>query len=401
MMIGWYSAVVRPKVLYAAGTWYRRLNSHGRRKLESIQRRFLVKALRCYRTVSNDALSVLAGVPPINIFAQHLCRKFDLMSNGSSILVGGRYLRREDYEIKRGRMSRSPMSYLENLRLGTGDCLPEVPGGLVVFYTDGSKMNGGVGLGALKLDTADLVGFTMETLRPENSVFQAEASALEDPVVEHYGAVQIMTDSLSTIKALSNNCPKSPIIGQILDRVGAMDVPVIISWIKAHDGYLGNEAADMLAKMAAGGDRPTVIVPFPLSHFRANNMNRMMEEWQYHWGISDKGRSTYEILPEVRFTPQINNLVLRYFVTGHGSFPSFLKKIGKMDTDRCECGLEGTPLHYLQVSCGFSRDAIKPRANEELGAYFRRLDRNATYLRVLTGIYNKLNKHYSFVVTLL
>ncbi|KAG8175850.1 hypothetical protein JTE90_013400 [Oedothorax gibbosus] len=51
------------------------------------------------------------------------------------------------------------------------------------------------------------------------------------------------------------------------------------------------------------------------------------ERWQSNWDSSDKGRYTHNILEKVSFDLIFNNPVIIYFITGQGSFPTFLNKI--------------------------------------------------------------------------
>lgn len=401
----WYMTVVQPKLLYAVGAWYPRMNCHGRSRLISIQRPFLIKLTRSYRSASNDALSVLAGIPPITIVAEELSRKFNLKYNDHSLFIRNQYLNIRDFESKTLKTSKSPNDYPSNLFLGEKGERGGISGNVISFYTDGSKTNAGVALGIFSVDNGDHMETRMERMKPGNSVFQAEATAilvcLQDPAILRYDTVCVYTDSLSTVMALGNTYPKSPIVNSILHQVKALKKPVHISWVKAHNGNLGNEMADLLARMATGMDIGSINTPLPFSHFTNLSRETVLREWQRQWDNSEKGRSTYDVLPVVKMGMQIRNHVLIYFITGKGSFPTFLRKINKLDTSLCVCGEEGSPLHFLQTSCRLSPECIRPRGNEDLHQYFKRLDRGGYYIDTVNKIYNTLNRNYSFIVTLL
>lgn len=62
-----YKGVAEAQFTYAAAGWYDRLNCHHIRSLESAQRNILLGVTKAYRTVSKDAVVVLAGVLPVDI----------------------------------------------------------------------------------------------------------------------------------------------------------------------------------------------------------------------------------------------------------------------------------------------------------------------------------------------
>jgi hypothetical protein len=75
--------------------------------------------------------------------------------------------------------------------------------------------------------------------------------------------------------------------------------------------------------------------------------------WQEEWENSTKGRWTYTLIPKVinwanRSHGEIN-FHLTQFLTGHGSFGSYLHRIQKRDTSECQlCGIiPDTPKHAI------------------------------------------------------
>lgn len=64
------ATVVECKLLYAAPIWARAMEVGAyRRKMEAVQRKAAIGASRCYRTVSQEALLVIAGIIPIDLMA--------------------------------------------------------------------------------------------------------------------------------------------------------------------------------------------------------------------------------------------------------------------------------------------------------------------------------------------
>jgi ribonuclease HI len=400
----WYIAVVEAKLCYAIQAWFPCLNCHGRRKLDSIQRKCLVKILKCYRTVSNMALYVLTGIPPITLKATYLVQQFDLRYRSGILVSNDQSFCKDDFEWTTLRCQTNPSVYPDNLKvvLDPEDSLNLYGLEDLVIYTDGSKQEEGVGLSFVAFDEYGINYWEAVSLRSANSVFQAEAQALLSALRwcrdKQVGKVILRSDSLSSIMALCNVCPKSSLIQEFLrECLYQRNKHILVGWVKAHDGELGNETADYFAKAAVDLGVCELRVPYPSSFLRKIQKDSILEAWQNLWTNSTKGRYTYEICNNVGYDLKFKNKVLTFFVTGQGSFPSFLHKIGKRSSDSCVCGDAGTPHHYAQVSCSFSREFVKRGTSESLLAYYRRIDNSKFNVNKLERIYNLLNENYSFI----
>ncbi|GBM06916.1 hypothetical protein AVEN_147853-1 [Araneus ventricosus] len=71
-----------------------------------------------------------------------------------------------------------------------------------------------------------------------------------------------------------------------------------------------------------------------------------MKEWQKQWNLNVVSRLTYEVLPKVSLKSAGCPRELTIFVSGHGPFPVYLKRIARHPKENCACGELGNPLHY-------------------------------------------------------
>lgn len=87
---------------------------------------------------------------------------------------------------------------------------------------------------------------------------------------------------------------------------------------------------------------------------------KMMDLWQTRWDASDKGRTTYRWLPNVRFArdhPRFNpSLELGYLLTGHGSMNAFLQKRGIERSAACSCGDQSEDWCHILADCPLYAD---------------------------------------------
>ncbi|GBN84819.1 hypothetical protein AVEN_248120-1 [Araneus ventricosus] len=75
-----------------------------------------------------------------------------------------------------------------------------------------------------------------------------------------------------------------------------------LNWIKAHVGFLGNEAADNLAKQATK-EGTKIHLQAPKCHLQKMFRNLSLNKWQKDWESGDAGRAIFNILPKVTLTP--------------------------------------------------------------------------------------------------
>ncbi|GBN59533.1 hypothetical protein AVEN_224728-1, partial [Araneus ventricosus] len=113
-----------------------------------------------------------------------------------------------------------------------------------------------------------------------------------------------------------------------------------------------SECADQLAKEAITKGDP-FFLPKPPSYLKSEIKSSDLSIWQDNWDNGETDRSTRDIVPRVSNKPVGWNREEIMFVTGHGTFPSYLHRFNLRTHDNCSCGEKGDPMHYA-TKCRFT-----------------------------------------------
>ncbi|GBL72959.1 hypothetical protein AVEN_128141-1 [Araneus ventricosus] len=90
-----------------------------------------------------------------------------------------------------------------------------------------------------------------------------------------------------------------------------------------------------------------------------------------------------------RTTPELAHPspFLIYFLSGHGTFPSYLQRFKFLDSSHCTCGMLGDADHYI-YSCPLTKEfhLIKP-ADEQKKEWFNNLLTNIQVVTKMEGAF--------------
>ncbi|GBM80812.1 hypothetical protein AVEN_144538-1 [Araneus ventricosus] len=147
-------------------------------------------------------------------------------------------------------------------------------------YTDGSKVDGGVGFSVCILHGEIQHKIICKKLEPQNTVFQAELATLGEAVdwaIENKKKINIYTDSRSSIEALKSYGSRSKLVISIKNKFCLAEGLVGVAWVKAHVGISGNELADHFDKLASV-EGESMDIPFPYSFVKFTLKKKLLED---------------------------------------------------------------------------------------------------------------------------
>ncbi|GBN02881.1 hypothetical protein AVEN_153235-1 [Araneus ventricosus] len=314
-----YKTVAERMILHGAAAWAYPLSVRQSRLLNTIQRKFLLNITGAYSTTPTAALQVIEGILPLHIKAEQ-----------EAVYVRTARLRKTS---KYNNINFNPNNYEE----GTTS---------TKFHRAIFQLEDRISLKKQFLPMAQLTPF--------NTVFQAELLAIQEACLwasKTNQQIKVWSDSESSLHSIASIDTKSP-IAQQTQEILLKSTNIKLGWIKAHVGYSGKEAADVLAKKATQEGIPTFI-PAPRNHIKCLLQKESIIRWQKEWDNGETGRSVHNVLPKVKTTPTPWQRPEIMFLTVHGQFPTYLKRFNIRISDSCGCGKLGNPLHYA-TSCLFT-----------------------------------------------
>ena len=116
--------------------------------------------------------------------------------------------------------------------------------------------------------------------------------------------INIWSDSLSTINALSGAIATNPLIIELMDNLVLLEnnTQITLNWIRGHSEQTGNEMADMLAKKGAESTpTPPPYAEFnPTSLLKHSTRLHIEDKWNKRWNSINTCEHSKSMLSTVK-----------------------------------------------------------------------------------------------------
>ncbi|GBN38765.1 Putative protein in type-1 retrotransposable element R1DM [Araneus ventricosus] len=275
-----YKTVIERMLCHGTVAWAQRLAESMKRKLNTIQRKFLLIITKEYHTTATNSLQVITGIPPLHLTASKEAKfvKISRLRLPSQVLNNP--LDPTKYEeIQRGHhLHPAKFSIDKQISIQLSNEYPTANS----TFTDGSKTNEGTDSAFCCFDADNKISTTwMGKLSMDNNVFKVELFAILQAITHHENIsnqVNIRSDSLSSLQVIQNPTSSHPLVRKIQIQLHERN-NINIGWIKAHTGHLGNETADALAKRAINEGTQSEILK-PISHLKNILRKELLQEWK-------------------------------------------------------------------------------------------------------------------------
>jgi ribonuclease HI len=261
-----------------------------------------------------------------------------------------------------------------------------------VIFTDAAERKKHFGASAVILDRHHTVQSSWHTsigAKKQWSIHQAELIAISyalDIISSRQersndAAFTIVSDSKSALQALAHPSNRSGqwIVRTILKKAEGLQnrgTKVDIHWIPGRSGTPGNDAANKMAKQAAGPEERHCFRR-PLTSQKQQNRIEMLQKWQKEWQTTEKGKHLRRIdhgLPSKHTLKLYGSrqrsrvYTLMQLRSRHSWLADHAKIRSFREDDRCACGARETVVHVL-VDCPDLRE-LRKELRDKIGDAF-------------------------------
>ncbi|GBN26118.1 hypothetical protein AVEN_217409-1 [Araneus ventricosus] len=252
------------------------MKSRLRKKLDSIQRLYLLYITRAYRTTATAALQEVTGLQPLHLQIQQEATYARVARARYSSNFFTLIFNPTDYESKSSGIHIQPPNFLLRNQISTAE--NHRGSGTKTIYADGSKTDEGT---YCILENYGIIASWQGKLDHSNSVFQAEILAIKlaiEAASSLLRLIKIWTDNLSSLLVILNPKSHRSMVREIQTLL-LSHKHIHLRWLKSHFGYLVNGCADQLAKEATTKCDP-FFLPKPLSYRKSEIRPAALSFWQ-------------------------------------------------------------------------------------------------------------------------
>ena len=313
-----YTGIVRPKLTYACHLWQHKINKTKQTKLDRLNRLACLNIAQVHRSTPTKGLEITYNLPPLDLIIRrtstHIflrvksqittqwdgighnhCGHLKLCQN-DSVKLGILDIPKDQIMRQRNWNRNFNVCDFEEFKNYSKEYK-----NTIYCYTDGSKIKESkVGCGFIIKKASECLDQHQESLGTIATVFQAEilailraSQALQKRVNQK---ITFRSDSQAAIQALKSTNVESNLVLECiksLNKLGKKN-KLVLQWIKAHVGHLGNEEADILAKSGAEMKMlgPEPFLPVPDSYIKNCTKKVTNTKWNNRWINLESCRQT-------------------------------------------------------------------------------------------------------------
>ena len=386
-----YTAVIRPIITYGSTVWVQKASEKiVIEKLNKLQRKACLMITNASSSTPTAGMEAVLSMRPLHIHLketaiaslQRMVRQGTWTAQiGETELGHAKTLMKLSREIPELCMPTDRLKFKcnskrlfeveiadrESVKREHGKPLPNDQNTIHVF-TDGSKTEDRSGAAYLiKSETIKEQDYF--PLGPWTTVFQAETVAISAAANKLLNLevknmkIRFMVDSQSAIRAIGNFTTQNSLVEESKNSLNRLseENEVIIQWIPGHEGHMGNEVADRLAKRGAEvlhvGPEPRL--PLTITYFK-----NLIKDWgrkkhNSEWRNRGDCRQTKMFVPSIAPRAKQGFMSLSrtgvrkiiQIMTGHNNLRRHRFLMKMEESPICEnCGLEEeTSEHFITV----------------------------------------------------
>ena len=395
-----YTAIVRPILTSGSAVWIQKIEKKSvRKELNKLQRKACLMITNASCSTPTAGMEAILSMRPLHIHIkemamaslQRMARQGTWTAQAGETESGhARTLMNWTKEIQgldmptdrlkskhnSGNNFNILIAEREHVEAEHGKPLPKDQNTIHVF-TDGSKFDEKSGAAYL-IKSSEIKKQNCFPLGPLTTVFQAETvaiSAAASKLLElevRDKVIRFLIDSQSAIKALGNYTTQSSLVRETKDNLNKLGEKnnIILQWIPGHEGHLGNEVADRLAKRGA---EKTQVGPEPRLPLTNTFFKNLIKDWgrkkhNSEWNSRADCRQTKMFVPSIDSRAKRGFMtvsrprarILSQIMTGHNNLKRHRFLMKMEESPICDkCGLEEeTAEHFMTICPAYAEERL-------------------------------------------
>jgi hypothetical protein len=352
-----YKGAILPMIGYACSVWYDGIDRKFIIKpLESIQRLVGLRISRAYKTVSNDALNVIANLLPVDLWLKGRATEYFVKKNINNKLVE-KYLVQTNIDME---SIQRPVDVRELKHITKRNIIETINSNNnnTRIMTDGIKSTYGTGSAFTVWNGSELTYQKKYKISQNCSEFQAKLYAIykciqfvNQKMLD--SKVVICSPSIAIINAIKDTNSTNKLIFDIYEQYYSAynkSIDIHLSFVDKHIEQMSQTRALSVEACKAHTSIEYDLVPLNTIKKIINEKN--MDEWNKRWAETGKGQQTKLFIKDVRERRKMKYFTTTFYVTqlisNHGKFMAYLARFNLSIDPNCDtCGLTDDANHRL------------------------------------------------------
>jgi hypothetical protein len=353
-----YKGAIVPFIAYGCPVWINALNfKYNRQKLEGIQRLVNLRVCSAYRTVSSDALNVIANTMPIDLQLKQIAAEYYVKKQIKLKLMKNYINTNMDLGLIAKPINIFTLQH-PSIRTRIQLKVDQAEG--IHVFTTGHKKADMVGSGFCVSKFGKITKKSEFKLSINCSRFQSELfsnlMALNYFKTKQYREKITLFSNLTTIQAIMNYNSVTELIQEILENVHQLKSKGSIIWFTNNSLKTNREEyiiAKELAKDGSTAHRSIDYDVIPHNYVKRMISGKSTELWNERWEQTPNGSLTREFIPTIEYRKKVDphfftTFELTQVLTNHGKFNSYLKRFNIRDDEGCgKCGADKEDVKHI------------------------------------------------------
>lgn len=358
-----YKGAVLPAICYAVPVWVEAIKRKSKmKKLQQLQRQVAIRYTKAYRTVSTNALNIIADFTPIELHLKSIAVIYFLKKGVNHKIL-------EEFfdntvpdmtTIERPISSYDLLPYNKRIKVKTIERIGMTD---ICLKVCAVKQNENLGSAVIVKCDGETILQKKYKLSPKSSVFQALLTGISETLElikrSRYESKVIIveTNSSSVIKAIQQIHSTHQLVNKIHILINEFNEKNNV-YLK----YCNNmDDVESIAISAAISHNRFSYRLSPMKSIKYLVEQKVIKDWNNSWVQSLTGTHTKNFFPNIEIRKNKDHILEMDFyvtqaLTGHGNNNSYLMRFGLRDNNICNNCLteEDTPYHKLFECLYFS-----------------------------------------------